>query len=183
MGSVAIRPICEVHHRRTRQIRASCRSWRFHLRGGARHGGRDHEAFSRSGGTWTYRGDGIGSGCCQWISEDESNPRFCHWQRASLRASASPVGDGEKCPRGQRNIGGLQSRRVSRLAKQKRRISEKHSKKSLGIGLPLQSRLNGSIAITPIRPLLPMPRRCRFAASKSSTRPPTEAAYSFRAIR
>src|SRR6266511_3224428 len=90
--AMAIRPISDGHHRRTRQIRASCRWWRFHLRGGARHGGRDHEAFSRVGGTWTYRGDGIGSGCCHWISEDESTPRFCHWRRASLRASASPVG-------------------------------------------------------------------------------------------
>ncbi len=90
--AMAIRPISDGHHRRTRQIRASCRWWRFHLRGGARHGGRDHEAFSRVGGTWTYRGDGIGSGCCHWISEDESTPRFCHWRRASLRASASAVG-------------------------------------------------------------------------------------------
>jgi hypothetical protein len=89
---MAIRPISDGHHRRTRQIRASCRWWRFHLRGGARHGGRDHEAFSRVGGTWTYRGDGIGSGCCHWISEDESTPRFCHWRWASLRASASAVG-------------------------------------------------------------------------------------------
>jgi hypothetical protein len=89
---MAIRPISDGHHRRTRQIRASCRWWRFHLRGVPRHGGRDHEAFSRVGGTWTYRGDGIGSGCCHWISEDESTPRFCHWRWASLRASASPVG-------------------------------------------------------------------------------------------
>jgi hypothetical protein len=42
----------------------------------------------------------------------------------------------------------LQSRRASGLGKQKTRISERGSKKSLGTGLRLQSKPNGSTAIT-----------------------------------